>query len=166
MSTKGVKKIMLIYSPLEGDRVDLAEVNDPAFSKKMLGDGVAIRPTGHTVTSPVDGQAVTVFPTKHAIGLVSDEGVEILIHIGLDTVTMDGDGFELHIEKGQRVTAGQRLVTFNSDQIRAASCDPITLIVITNTGKFPKINQVGGSRLEPGDPLLEVLVPALDRKEA
>ncbi|WP_269936679.1 PTS sugar transporter subunit IIA [Arthrobacter sp. HY1533] len=147
---------MIIYSPLEGERVDLGDVDDPAFSKKMLGDGVAIRPTGNLVSAPFSGGVVSLFPTKHAIGLVSDAGVEALIHIGLDTVAMNGDGFEAHILQGQRVTAGQPLVTFNTEKIIAAGCDPITLIVITNMRDVSEIVQLGATELATGDRLLEV----------
>ena len=150
---------MIVYSPLEGDRVDIVDVDDPAFSKKMLGDGVAVRPTGRVVSAPFDGEVVSLFSTKHAVGLVSDEGVEVLIHIGLDTVAMNGDGFEAHIVQGQRVIAGQPLVSFDPEKIVAAGYDLVTPVVITNTADVTEIVQVETAHLTTGDRLLEVTVP-------
>lgn len=97
------------------------------------------------------------FPTKHAIGLKSDAGVEILIHVGLDTVGMAGDGFDLLVETGQRVSVGDPLLTFDRDKIVAAQCDLVTVMIITNTDEFSEIKQIGTSWLEAGDPVLEAV---------
>jgi len=100
----------------------LEEVPDPVFAQKMMGDGIAIEPTEGTVVSPVNGEIVQFFPTKHAIGIKSETGVEVLIHVGLETVGMKGEGFEGLVEVGDKVKVGTPLLTFDIDQIGRASC--------------------------------------------
>ncbi|BDR56956.1 beta-glucoside-specific PTS transporter subunit IIABC [Xylocopilactobacillus apis] len=128
-----------IYAPLTGDLVNLTEVSDQTFSKKLLGDGVAIVPNNGKVVAPFDGEVVTVFPTKHAIGLKSDTGVELLIHIGLDTVNLEGKPFTSHIKDGDRVKKGQLLMDVDLEAIKKAGYEVTTPIVITNTGDFSEI---------------------------
>lgn len=156
----------IIASPLRGSREELADVDDPAFSQKILGDGVAVRPAEGLVLSPVDGRIAMTFPTRHAIGITSDDGVEVLIHIGLDTVTMQGDGFDLLVDAGQCVVVGDPLVSFDIPKIIAAGYDPVTVMVITNTQSFAEIRQIGQTDLEPGDPVLEVLAKEHVRDDA
>lgn len=119
-------------APLTGELVNIEEVPDPTFSEKMMGEGLAIKPTEGKLLSPVDGEIIQVFPTKHAIGIRSATGAEILIHIGLETVSLDGEPFELHVSAADKVRAGQLLVSFNLEEIRNAAANTVTPIVLTN----------------------------------
>lgn len=122
----------VIHAPLQGELVSITEVPDEVFSAKMMGDGFAIIPTDGTVVSPVDGNVINVFPTKHAIGLQSEGNREILIHVGLDTVHLEGKGFEILIEQGENVKAGQPLLKADLDYIEQNAKSIITPIVFTN----------------------------------
>ncbi|WP_134699405.1 PTS glucose transporter subunit IIA [Ammoniphilus sp. YIM 78166] len=129
---KEKKRVEVLVAPLSGKVMNLEEVPDPVFSQLMMGDGLAIVPTEGKVVSPVDGEIVQFFPTKHAIGLLSDVGVEILIHVGLETVHLKGEGFEGHVEVGDQVKAGDLLLSFDLDLIKEKAKSTITPIVITN----------------------------------
>ncbi|QSS99595.1 PTS transporter subunit EIIC [Pontibacillus sp. ALD_SL1] len=118
--------------PIEGRVMELSEVPDEVFAQGMMGQGFAIDPSGDTFTSPVDGKVVNVFPTKHAIGLETESGIEVLIHIGLDTVKLQGEGFELLVEDGQAVTKGTPLIKVDFDRIRDKVPSIVTPIVFTN----------------------------------
>ncbi|WP_102026335.1 PTS sugar transporter subunit IIA [Salirhabdus sp. Marseille-P4669] len=122
----------IIYAVVDGKLVNIEQVPDPTFSQKMMGDGVAIIPVNGNVVSPVDGEVLQVFPTKHAVGLKGKTGVEILIHIGLETVGMQGEGFEAHVQQGSKVKVGDPLVTFDLALVKEKANDSITPIVITN----------------------------------
>ncbi|MGJ9459439.1 PTS system trehalose-specific EIIBC component [Oceanobacillus sp. CF4.6] len=122
----------IIYAPLTGKITPLENVSDPTFSGKMMGDGLAIEPTDGKVVSPIDGEVTLTFPTKHAVGLQSDSGIEVLIHIGLETVNMDGEGFEVHVKQGDRVRVGDPLVTFDLQLIKEKASSHMTPIIITN----------------------------------
>lgn len=130
-----------ILAPLSGRVAELSEVPDPTFSQKMMGDGLAIVPTEGEVVSPVDGEIVQFFHTKHAIGIRSLSGAEILIHVGLETVSMNGEGFEGHVKEGDKVKAGDKLITFNIDLIKEKAADIITPIVITNGENVESLNK-------------------------
>jgi len=121
-----------VYSPINGKLLSLEEVPDPVFSQKMMGDGLAIEPTDGKVVSPIDGEVIQVFPTKHAIGLKAKNGAEILIHIGLETVSMQGEGFETHISEGSKVKVGDPLVTFDLALVGEKAKSIITPVIITN----------------------------------
>lgn len=120
-----------VYSPIEGEAVDLAEVPDQVFSEKMMGDGVAIKPSSGTVRAPFDGEIVTDFPTKHALGLVNEGGLELLIHFGLDTVNLKGEGFDLKVTSGDKIKKGDVLMEVDLDHIRQNAKSDITPIIIT-----------------------------------
>lgn len=107
-----------IVAPLTGAVKNIEEVPDPVFAGRMMGDGVAIDPTEGVVVSPVDGEIVQLFHTKHAIGIKAKNGTEILIHVGLETVKMEGEGFEAHVSEGQAVKAGDKLISFDLELIR------------------------------------------------
>ncbi len=132
-----------IAVPLEGRVIPLSEVSDAAFSQGVLGKGMAVEPTKGVVTSPVNGVVETIFPTKHAIGLTSDSGIEILIHIGMDTVQLDGKYFTAFVDSGDHVTAGQKLIAFDMEKIRDAGYSLVTPVVISNTDDF--LDVVGSS---------------------
>lgn len=129
----------LIYSPLEGEVYALSEVSDDVFSSELMGQGIAIRPTNTQVKSPVSGKVTMVFETSHAIGLTSDSGIELLIHLGLDTVNLKGQGFEVLVAEGQEVSLGEPLINFDRQMMLDKGFDLITPIVITNTGMYKEI---------------------------
>lgn len=132
---KDLKKEQL-RTAAKGHVIPLSKVNDKAFSSEAMGKGVAIKPTANQICSPVDGEVACVFPTKHAIGLKSDSGVEVLIHIGIDTVQLEGNHFTAHIEQGQRVEKGQLLVEADCKAIEAEGYDTTTMVIISNTSDF------------------------------
>ncbi|NDP53250.1 PTS transporter subunit EIIC [Staphylococcus aureus] len=121
----------IVHAPLTGEVTPLSEVPDQVFSEKMMGDGIAIKPSQGEVRAPFNGKVQMIFPTKHAIGLVSDSGLELLIHIGLDTVKLNGEGFTLHVEEGQEVKQGDILINFDLDYIRNHAKSDITPIIVT-----------------------------------
>ncbi|HDE4178707.1 TPA: PTS transporter subunit IIABC [Staphylococcus aureus] len=121
----------IVHAPLTGEVTPLSEVPDQVFSEKMMGDGITIKPSQGEVRAPFNGKIQMIFPTKHAIGLVSDSGLELLIHIGLDTVKLNGEGFTLHVEEGQEVKQGDLLINFDLDYIRNHAKSDITPIIVT-----------------------------------
>ncbi|HDP5858908.1 TPA: PTS transporter subunit IIABC [Staphylococcus aureus] len=121
----------IVHAPLTGEVTPLSEVPDQVFSEKMMGDGIAIKPSQGEVRAPFNGKVQMIFPTKHAIGLVSDSGLELLTHIGLDTVKLNGEGFTLHVEEGQEVKQGDLLINFDLDYIRNHAKSDITPIIVT-----------------------------------
>ena len=128
-----------ISSPMEGKVVSLSEVPDSTFADGLVGKGLAIIPSSGIVKSPFKGRVTTIIPTKHAIGLTSNEGIELLIHIGIDTVKLKGDGFTLKVDKGQEVNIGDELIEFDIDLIKEQGLDLISPIVVTNIDKFPNV---------------------------
>ena len=134
--TKPLLKKETIPAPLEGKAIPLSEVADAAFSQGILGKGMAVEPTKGVVLSPVDGVVETLFPTKHAIGLTSDTGIEVLIHVGMDTVQLEGKYFTAFVDAGDHVKAGQKLLEFDMENIKKAGCSLVTPVVISNTDDF------------------------------
>ncbi|WP_084710595.1 PTS system trehalose-specific EIIBC component [Ornithinibacillus californiensis] len=134
-------KEQLIYAPLTGNIIPLEKVPDPTFAEKMMGDGIAIEPSEGKVVAPFDGEVMHVFPTKHAIGVKTDQGLEVLIHIGLETVGLNGEGFETHVKPGDRLKAGDLLVTFDLDFIRKRAKSIITPIIVTNGDQFEALSK-------------------------
>ncbi|UTL72598.1 beta-glucoside-specific PTS transporter subunit IIABC [Bacillus halotolerans] len=135
----------IIHSPIKGEVKALSEVNDGVFSAGIMGKGFAIEPEEGEVVSPVYGTVTTVFKTKHAIGITSDQGAEILIHIGLDTVKLEGQWFTAHVKEGDKVAPGDPLVSFDLEQIIAAGYDVITPVIVTNTDRysFSPVKEIG-----------------------
>ncbi|MEC1646054.1 beta-glucoside-specific PTS transporter subunit IIABC [Bacillus halotolerans] len=135
----------IIHSPIKGEVKALSEVNDGVFSAGIMGKGFAIEPEEGEVVSPVNGSVTTVFKTKHAIGITSDQGAEILIHIGLDTVKLEGQWFTSHVKEGDKVSPGDPLVSFDLEQIKAAGYDVITPVIVTNTDRysFSPVKEIG-----------------------
>ena len=128
-----------INSPINGKMLPLSEVQDEAFSGGMLGKGVAFEPVEGKVVAPFDGEVVSLFPTKHAIGLQSNDGVELLIHVGLNTVDLNGKFFEAHVKQGDKIKQGQTLLTFDLENIREAGYVTQTPVVVTNTGNYSDV---------------------------
>lgn len=127
-----LKKKSGIVAPVEGECLPITEVDDKVFSTKMMGDGFAIIPEGDTIVSPMDGEIVTIPSSKHAIGLRSREGIEILIHIGLDTVMLQGKGFTVLCKEGTKVKAGAPLIKIDTDFMKEKGIDLTTMIVFTS----------------------------------
>lgn len=136
-----------LMAHMTGNYVPLKEVPDPVFSEEMMGEGFAIEPTLGEVYSPVAGEIVQVFPTKHAVGIRTKNGLEILIHIGLETVALNGEGFETHVTAGDKIEVGQKLVTFDLPFVQQKAKSIITPCIITNMDKvrtldFLSVDQV------------------------
>ncbi|WP_285878474.1 PTS glucose transporter subunit IIA [Neobacillus mesonae] len=131
--------------PLDGEIVSIEMVPDPVFSQKMMGDGFAIQPANGTVISPVDGKVISVFPTKHAVSLVDNTGREILIHVGLETVSLNGEGFTTFVKDGQKVKKGQKLLEADFNTIKNKVPSIITPVVFTNLSENEQltINEQG-----------------------
>ena len=134
-----------VYSVADGQVVALEQVKDPVFAQKMMGDGFAVEPANGNIVSPVSGTVSSIFPTKHALGLVTEAGLEVLVHIGLDTVSLEGKPFTVHVSEGQKVAAGDLLVTADLDAIRAAGRETSTVVVFTNAEaiKSVKLEKTG-----------------------
>ena len=134
-----------VYSVADGQVVALEQVKDPVFAQKMMGDGFAVEPANGNIVSPVSGTVSSIFPTKHALGLVTEAGLEVLVHIGLDTVSLEGKPFTVHVAEGQKVVAGDLLVTADLDAIRVAGRETSTVVVFTNAEaiKSVKLEQTG-----------------------
>lgn len=134
-----------VYSVADGQVIALEQVKDPVFAQKMMGDGFAVEPANGNIVSPVTGTVSSIFPTKHALGLVTESGLEVLVHIGLDTVSLEGKPFTVHVSEGQKVAAGDLLVTADLDAIRAAGREASTVVVFTNGDaiKSVKLEQTG-----------------------
>ncbi|WP_173283064.1 MULTISPECIES: PTS transporter subunit IIBC [unclassified Streptococcus] len=134
-----------VYSVADGQVVALEQVKDPVFAQKMMGDGFAVEPANGNIVSPVSGTVSSIFPTKHALGIVTEAGLEVLVHIGLDTVSLEGKPFTVHVAEGQKVVAGDLLVTADLDAILAAGRETSTVVVFTNAEaiKSVKLEQTG-----------------------
>lgn len=130
---KSETELVDVFSPLSGKVVALEDVPDPVFSQKMMGEGIAIVPDKGELVSPIDAEVVQVFHTKHAIGLRTMPGLELLIHIGLETVELEGEGFEVLVDVGKKVKCGDPLVNFNIELIKSRGKEIITPIIITNS---------------------------------
>ena len=145
-----------IQTPIVGDVVALSNVNDPVFSSGAMGQGIAVKPSQGVVYAPADAEVSIAFPTGHAFGLKTADGAEVLIHVGIDTVTMNGDGFEAKVAQGDKVKAGDVLGTFDSNKIAAAGLDDTTMVIVTNTVDYASVAPVATGSVVKGDALIEV----------
>lgn len=151
----GVKE-QVITSPLVGNIIPLSETTDAVFSSGAMGYGVAIEPTIGEVVAPADGTIRLLFPTNHAIGLATDDGAELLIHVGMDTVELDGSGFKAHVVQGARVKKGQLLLSFDIESIKLAGYSVTTPIIVTNTNKYHSVNTIASGKVNLEENLLEI----------
>lgn len=145
-----------ILSPIEGKIVALSEVKDEAFSSEALGKGVCIIPTGHKVVAPVSGTVTNLFPTLHAIGITSDDGVEVLIHIGMDTVNLNGQYFKAYVKQGDSVKVGQSLVEFDREELLKLNINLQTPVVITNTNDMQSVEPCESKEVNTQDIILKI----------
>lgn len=132
------QKGLELYAPLNGEIVPLENVPDPVFGEKMMGEGIAIMPSEGKVVSPVEGKIVQIPETKHAVGIEATDGTEILIHVGLETVALKGEGFTVNVSVGDQVSVGDSLIEFDLDYVKENASNSITPMVITNTDKESK----------------------------
>jgi len=149
------KQVHLVNSPLNGKLIDLSKVPDQVFAERIVGDGVAIEPQEGILVSPVEGEIKQLFPTKHAIGIKAESGLEILVHIGIDTVELDGKGFKKFVDEGQTVEVGTKLIEFNLEYIKQNATSIITPIVVTNLEE-QEINVIAESEIKIEEKLFEV----------
>lgn len=148
----------ILKAPVEGKVLALSEVPDPAFSEGALGNGCAIEPAKGEVHSPCNGTITAMQDTGHAVGISSNFDADILIHVGMDTVEMKGDGFKVHVKEGQKVKTGDLLIEFDIEKIKAAGHPIITPVVVNNSDDFPNftVDAKAGSEIKIGDQLITV----------
>ncbi len=145
-----------VISPAAGRVLELDAVSDPAFSSGALGPGAAVQPTQNTICAPASGQLIVVMP--HAYGIRTDEGVELLVHVGIDTVKLQGKPFRVLVSKGQTVNAGAPLCTVDLDALRDAGIDSTVMVVVTNAASLPAVIPIPRDRAECGDPLITMVI--------
>lgn len=144
--------ILDVAAPVQGELIDLSNVADQVFSQKMMGEGFAVVPSSENIVAPVSGQAVTVFPTGHAIGIRTENGVDVLVHIGLDTVNLQGKGFDVLIKEGDHVSIGQPIVNFDQRVLEENGMDATTMVVFTEG--FKRKIKVTPKQVKVGDVLI------------
>lgn len=147
---------LTVCAPFTGTAMKLEEIPDPVFSQGILGQGCGVEPSEETVYAPFDGTVIQTTDTKHALGLASVDGIELLIHVGMDTVAMGGQSFTCLVQEGQRIQAGQPLLTFSSTAIHAAGHPATTAVVVTNTDDFSGVELVAEGAITHGAPLLHL----------
>lgn len=147
--TEGLKEEVFV-APVNGKAVDITEVPDPTFSEKMMGEGIAVVPEEGKVVAPVAGEIVQLFHTKHAVGIKTKGGIEVLIHIGLETVGMNGEGFTAHIKEGDKVKPGDLLIEFDMDLVNEKASSTITPIVLTNGDVIENVEKMTADNIVQG----------------
>ena len=145
-----------VLAPVDGAATPLSEVPDPVFAQGMLGPGMAVKPSEGVIYAPVTGTVTSAVETGHALGLTSDDGMEVLIHVGVDTVEMRGDGFHVLVSKGDRVEAGTPLITFDREKIRAAGHDDVVMVSVMNASGEAVPAVVAGVSVRAGKPLFRL----------
>lgn len=146
----------VVGAPVAGSLVSIKEVSDPTFGEEILGKGVAIIPSANQICAPIDGKVATVFPTGHAVAVTGHDGTEVLIHVGLDTVNLNGEHFTIHVEADQEVKKGDLLLEADLEQIKAAGYDVITPVVICNSDEFTEIVPEAPKTVVAGDDILKL----------
>ena len=147
----------VIYSPMIGQVKELSEVSDPTFGQELMGKGIAIEPKQGRVVSPVEGIVKAMVSTKHALALKSNDGVEVLIHVGIDTVNLEGRFFRAYVDQGFHVKVGDLLVEFNIEAIKNEGYDVITSVVVTNTEDYNIVNVIDKKVIKESEPLINVV---------
>lgn len=152
-----LKEKEVLYAPVEGKTVAMSEVSDPTFGQEILGKGIAIIPSVGKVYAPTDGTVEMVFDTKHAISMCSESGIQILIHVGLDTVSLKGEPFVSHVKDGQKVKTDDLMLEFDIEAIKAAGLETITPVVICNSNDYKKITSHVGKDVHKNDKVLTLV---------
>jgi len=145
----------MIYSPIAGKVVPLSEVNDQVFAQEMMGKGIAVFPTTGRVVAPCNGEVISVFKTLHAVTIKADNGAEIIIHVGLETVALDGQYFKKYVEDGQRIKKGDLLLTFDVDKI-SEGYDVTTPVIVTNPTDFQSVKATEEGEVDCEDSLIDL----------
>lgn len=153
---KGKNKEIMIGSPVKGKAVPVSEVNDPTFAEEILGKGVAVMPEDGKVCAPAAGEIGMVFDTLHAFSMTTREGVELLVHIGLETVGMKGKGFTAHAKAGDKVEKGDLIITADLDVIKGEGLDTIIPVIVCNTDEYKEVESLAGKDVVVGDDILKV----------
>ena len=153
---KAKTEVDVISAPLKGEVVESSAVNDPTFAEEMLGKGLAIKPVEGKVYAPFDGTVAMIFDTKHAVSVVSEQGAEVLIHVGLDTVMLKGQHYTTRVESGAAVKKGDLLYEFDMEAIAAAGYDTITPVIICNSDDYKEITRFTGKQVNVGDTVMEL----------
>ena len=147
----------VIGAPIEGEVVVSAEISDPTFGEELLGKGLAIKPVVGKVYAPADGTIGMVFDTKHAISMVTEGGAELLIHVGLDTVTLNGAPFTVHVAADDKVKKGDLMAEFDMDAIKAAGLETITPVIVCNSDDFKDVVRFTGKTVKPGEDIMKLV---------
>ena len=146
-----------VASPIKGKTVELSQVSDPTFGECMLGKGIAILPEEGKVYAPADGEISMMFETHHAVSMVTADGIELLIHIGLETVALKGEGFEAHVQSGDQVKKGDLLLSMDLEKIKSKGYDIISPVVVCNTDDYADVQGVLLEKVEPGDQIIKIV---------
>lgn len=146
----------MLGSPAKGKAVDLKEVNDPTFNSGMLGQGVAVIPSEGKIYAPADGEIAMVFDTLHAVSLNASNGAEILVHVGLDTVSLKGKGFKAHVQAGDKVKKGDLMLEADLEFLKSEGFDIITPVLVCNTDDYASVEALSGKDVEPGDDVVRI----------
>ena len=155
-SQKEEPKANQIFAPINGQVVDIAEVPDPTFSEKLMGNGIAIIPADGMVYAPCDGTIDTMFHTGHAVSMTSNTGVELLIHVGLETVNLEGKPFKIYVKNGEKVKQGQLMIEADLDMIKAAGLNTITPVIICNSDDYSSFNATIGQAVTKADVVINL----------
>ena len=150
------KSLDQLYAPVAGEAVPVSEVPDPTFSEGILGNGIAIKPADGKVYAPCDATVDMMFTTGHAVSLIADSGAEILIHVGLETVSLEGKPFTVHAQNGDKVKKGQLLIEVDLDAVKAAGLNTITPMLVCNSSEFSTFKTVTGKSVTSADPVIEL----------
>lgn len=147
---------IIVISPLKGKVIPLSEVKDEVFSQGMLGKGTAIIPEEGKVYAPVSGTVTAVLPSKHAVGITGADNLQILIHVGTDTVNLNGKYFESHVKQGQRIKSGDLLIEFDIEGIKSEGYEVVTPVVVTNSGDYKEVRKIDSDFVNDGEDLLYI----------
>lgn len=147
----------ILGSPIDGEVIESSQISDPTFSEEMLGKGLAIKPADGKVYAPVTGSVAMVFDTKHAVTIVSEGGAEILIHIGLDTVSLKGAPFTIHVKADDQVKKGDLIAEVDLEMIKAAGLETTTPVIICNSDEYKEVNRFTGKTVKHGDDIMELV---------
>ncbi|EPZ42893.1 PTS glucose transporter subunit IIA [Alicyclobacillus acidoterrestris] len=152
-------KEVTIYAPIDGEMVPLEDVEDPVFAQRMVGDGLAIRPSSETVVAPVQGTVTQLFPTGHAVGITTAQGLELLIHIGIDTVELKGEGFTKLVEQGAKIEVGTPLIRLQLDKLAGTAKSLVTPVIVTNMQRVQELHKSSASHVEARKSWLLKVIP-------
>lgn len=150
------KKVDEFVAPAKGELIHLDKVSDPVFSQKLMGDGYAVNPSANEIVAPIGGVIGTVFPTKHALMITSDHGLEVMLHLGIDTVELKGKPFEVFVSEGDTVKTGQKLATMDLQQIKDSGKDTSIMAIITNSDAVKDMGTFDEKAVDTGDEVLKI----------